>query len=106
MAMLCAVAALDKFINDNKIRAMSKRNLSNIWYLVCGTSVDELRKTALIANCMQEPVQFEVMSRHEEFAFYHCDVKYMKWVYLPTSVPNSVCRARPDSHGAGWSVRQ
>ena len=82
--MLCAVAALDKFINDNKIRAMSKRNLSNIWYLVCGTSVDELRKTALIANCTQEPVQFVVMSSHEEFAFYHCDVKYMKRVYLPT----------------------
>lgn len=106
MAVLYAVAALDKFINDNKIRAMSLWNLSNIWKLVCGTSVDELRKTGLIANCTQEPVQFEVMYRRKEFA--HLDpnnsrVEYTKTVYVPANrrvcaEPGETVKVRDDQY--------
>ena len=60
-----AVAALQKFIDENKINIRAKLNLKSIWNLIDGASGEELRRKGWIVNSTPEPVQFYVYNGYD-----------------------------------------
>ena len=59
-ALRLAVAALQKIIDDSKIRIQVTVNLSRLWESIACANADSLKRNDWIVNCSLETVQFYV----------------------------------------------